>query len=88
MGARERPLTRTQASVLRFVCERIARDGCAPTYAEIGAHFGWSSLATVAEHLENLEMKGYIRRGINEPRGITVLVPFDEIGALPVERKS
>jgi SOS-response transcriptional repressor LexA len=87
LGAVQRPLTRVQADLLRFLGVAIARDGCAPSYREIAEAFGWRSLATVAEHLANLEEKGFIRREHNTERGITLLVPFDEIGTVPMERR-
>lgn len=87
LGASQRPLTKVQADVLRYVGAAIAREGCAPTFAEIAAAFGWTSLGTVHEHLGNLERKGYIRREPDAVRGITLLVPFDEIGTLPMETR-
>jgi repressor LexA len=55
-----------------FIDER----GYAPSFEEIAAAFGYSSLATVHEHLSNLERKGYIRKSYNESRSIEV-VPQD-----------
>jgi SOS-response transcriptional repressor LexA len=87
VGAQQLPLTKTQARVLKLLGERIARDGFAPTLAEMCAHFGWASQATASEHVGRLEAKGYIRRGIHgEQRAITILVAFDEIGGIAVER--
>lgn len=87
LGAREGPLTRTQAQLLRFLGEHITREGCAPTLDEMRRNFQWKSSATPAMHLDALEHKGYIRRGARgAARGITILVPFDEIGTVPVER--
>lgn len=85
VGAAQRPLTPIQASVLRYLSEQIAAHGSAPSFQEIADHFDYKSLATVHEHLSNLERKGYIRRSYNENRAITVLVPFDEIGSLTME---
>lgn len=87
LGAVQKPLTRVQAMLLRFIGNRIASDGCAPTLAEMGGAFGWTSSATASEHLEQLERKGYIRRTPVTERGITLLVSFDEIGTLPMERR-
>ncbi|HEX5831434.1 MAG TPA: transcriptional repressor LexA, partial [Gemmatimonadaceae bacterium] len=44
-----------------------------PCFEEIAAKFNYNSLATVHEHLSNLERKGYIRRGYNESRAIEIL---------------
>ncbi len=49
--------------------------GYAPSFEEIAEQFGFQSLATVHEHLTNLERKGYIQRAYNESRSIEVLPP-------------
>lgn len=69
------PLTRRQNDILAFLQEHIADHGYAPSFEEIAEHFGFQSLATVHEHLSNLERKGYIRRAFNESRSIEVLPP-------------
>ena len=64
-------------------CHRVdgIRDVDAPSFEEIAEHFGYQSLATVHEHLSNLERKGYIRRGYNESRAIEVLPKRGSSGA-------
>jgi repressor LexA len=74
-------LTRKQHEILNFVTEAIAANGFAPSFEEIAERFGYQSLATVHEHLSNLERKGYIRRGYNESRAIEVLPPRGSTGA-------
>ncbi len=74
-------LTRKQHEILNFVTEAIAANGYAPSFEEIAERFGYQSLATVHEHLSNLERKGYIRRGYNESRAIEVLPPRGNTGA-------
>lgn len=66
-------LTRRQQEVYAFVREFIARNGYAPSLEEIAAHFGLSSVATIHEHLSNLESKNMIRREFNRNRAIEVL---------------
>jgi len=68
-------LTRRQSEVLSYLQSQIADNGYAPSFEEIAEHFGFQSLATVHEHLTNLERKGYIRRSYNESRSIEVLPP-------------
>jgi repressor LexA len=65
-----RPLTRKQRALLDYCVSYRARHGYMPTLEEIAAFFGLSSLATVHEHLSNLERKGHIRRYPNLCRGI------------------
>jgi repressor LexA len=64
------PLTRRQREILSYLTEYIEDHQYAPSFEEIAAHFSFSSLATVHEHLTNLEQKGFIRRNHNESRAI------------------
>lgn len=66
-------LTRRQKQILDFVQHYLAENGYAPSFEEIAEHFSFRSLATVHEHLTNLERKGYIQRGHNESRAIEVV---------------
>lgn len=69
------PLTRRQSEILEFLRSHIGERGYAPSFEEIAERFAFQSLATVHEHLTNLERKGYIRRSYNESRSIEVLPP-------------
>ncbi len=69
------PLTRRQKQILDHIGEYIEEWGYAPSFEEIAEHFGYSSLATVHEHLSNLERKGYIRKAYNESRSIELVQP-------------
>ncbi len=74
------PLTKRQKEILDFIHDFIDQHGYAPSFEEIATSFGYSSLATVHEHLSNLERKGYIRKSYNESRSIE-MVPED--GTVP-----
>jgi repressor LexA len=67
------PLTKRQKEILDFVHVYIEEHGYAPSFEEIARAFRYSSLATVHEHLSNLERKGYIRKAYNESRSIEVV---------------
>jgi len=69
------PLTKRQSEILTFLQGYIRDHGYAPSFEEIAEQFGFQSLATVHEHLTNLERKGYIQRTHNESRAIEVLPP-------------
>jgi repressor LexA len=69
------PLTRRQSEILSYLQTHIQEHGYAPSFEEIAERFGFQSLATVHEHLTNLERKGYIRRSYNESRAIEVMPP-------------
>lgn len=64
------PLTKRQKQILDYIQSFIDDQGYAPSFEEIAQSFGYSSLATVHEHLTNLERKGYIRKSFNESRSI------------------
>ncbi|HKO16078.1 MAG TPA: transcriptional repressor LexA [Gemmatimonadaceae bacterium] len=67
------PLTKRQREILNYLTAYSEQYGYAPSFEEIAETFKYSSLATVHEHLTNLERKGYIRRSYNESRAIEIL---------------
>ena len=69
-------LTKRQREILTYLANYSEEHGYAPSFEEIATQFNYNSLATVHEHLTNLERKGYIKRAYNESRGIE-LVPSD-----------
>ena len=66
-------LTKRQREILSFLSEYNEANGYAPSFEEIASQFNYNSLATVHEHLSNLERKGYIKRSYNESRAIEIL---------------
>ena len=64
------PLTKRQKQILDYLKAFIDDHGYAPSFDEIRHEFGYTSLATVHEHLSNLERKGYIRRAYRESRSV------------------
>ena len=67
------PLTKRQRQILDYLTTYASGNGYAPSFEEIAEHFNYNSLATVHEHLSNLERKGYIKRSYNESRAIEIL---------------
>ncbi len=67
------PMTRIQREILDYLNTYNDENGYAPSFEEIASRFNYSSLATVHEHLSNLERKGYITKRHNEARAITIL---------------
>ncbi len=67
------PLTKRQREILDYLTSYIDEHGFAPSFEEIASAMKYGSLATVHEHLTNLERKGVIRRSYNESRSIEVL---------------
>lgn len=72
------PLTKRQRQILDYLTSYSSEHGYAPSFEEIAEYFNYNSLATVHEHLSNLERKGYIRRSYNESRAIEIL-PSDAL---------
>ncbi len=66
-------LTKRQKQILDFIQEFTDEKGYAPSYREIGQHFGLSSSATVAEHVQTLQEKGYLKTDPNEARSIEII---------------
>ena len=75
------PLTRRQRQILDYLKAYIEEHQYAPSFEEIAAHFSFSSLATVHEHLTNLERKGLIHRSHNESRSIELVPEPGQSGA-------
>jgi repressor LexA len=67
------PLTKRQREILDYLTAYCDQFGYAPSFEEIARNFNYNSLATVHEHLSNLERKGYIKRTYNESRAIEIL---------------
>jgi len=67
------PLTKRQREILNYLTTYAEQNGFAPSFEEIAENFAYNSLATVHEHLTNLERKGYIKRNYNESRAIEIL---------------
>ncbi|HEX2882627.1 MAG TPA: hypothetical protein VHO25_24070 [Polyangiaceae bacterium] len=65
-----RPLTKRQSEVLNKIASAIVLNGYPPTVRELADALGVASTNTVNDHLECLELKGFIRRdGSRERRG-------------------
>ncbi len=63
-------LTEIQKKILEFLIEQKVNRGYPPTLAEIAGFFGYRNRATVQQHLQAIEKKGYIKRNPGLSRGI------------------
>lgn len=68
-------LTERQRDVLRFIEERIASDGIAPTLQEIADAFEFRSTASAQKHVAHLERKGFLERRKHQKRGLVLAQP-------------
>lgn len=76
-------LTVRQKQIFDFVEEQISRKGVAPTHHEIAGRFKLSSVATVHEHLEALQEKGYIQKERGRARALSVHNPKSNSVSIP-----
>ena len=67
-----KPLTKRQNEVLRFISHHIESIGYPPTRNEISRHFGFRSPNAAESHLRALAHKGVIRIEAGHSRGITL----------------
>jgi len=63
-------LTEIQKNILDYLIEQIKGRGIPPTLAEVAKHFGYKNRATVQQHFQAIEKKGYIKKSHKLSRGI------------------
>jgi len=63
-------LTETQKNILDYLIDQIKGKGIPPTLADVAKHFGYKNRATVQQHLQAIEKKGYIKKNPKLSRGI------------------
>ena len=68
-------LTKRQREIYDYLRSFLEKHGYAPSLEEIASAFGLSSVATVHEHLSNLEAKGVLRRDANRSRALELTRP-------------
>jgi len=71
-------LTKRQKEILDFISRFIETHDYAPSYREIAEGMKLGSIATVAAHLDNLKMKGYLTKDFREARSLQLTPRWDE----------
>jgi len=66
----QKDLTAIQRSILDFLIDQIKGKGIPPTLADVAKNFGYKNRATVQQHFQAIERKGYIKRNPKLSRGI------------------
>lgn len=66
----QKELTEIQKSILDFLIDQIKGKGIPPTLADVAKHFRYKNRATVQQHFQAIEKKGYIRKSPKLSRGI------------------
>lgn len=69
----DQKLTKRQRQILDYLTEFSKKHGYAPSYREIGQHFGLSSTATIAGHIKSLQEKGFLKTDFNQARSIELI---------------
>jgi repressor LexA len=71
-------LTKKQKLILDFISNFIVSEGYSPSYREIAQQFNFSSVATVADHIQNLKNKGYLNSETNIARSLEINKQWEE----------
>ena len=77
-GRKMQPLTKRQKEILDFIAIYVNENGYAPSYREIAEYFGFSSLASVADHIQALKDKEALDNEFNVARSIQLTPQFEE----------
>ena len=65
--------TKKQQELLQFVDDFIKVHGYGPSYREIMRSLGYKSVSTVAIHIDQLIVKGYLEKTDNSARSLSVV---------------
>lgn len=65
--------TKKQQGLLVYIAEFIAEHGYSPSYREIMAGLNYTSVATVALHVNNLIKRGHVRKRDRSARSLEVV---------------
>ena len=69
----KRKITKKQQAVLDFLQDFTEEKGYSPSYREIQAGLGLSSVSAVAEHIDNMVEKGIVKKVPGAARSLEVL---------------
>ena len=79
-------LTERQEHILAFIEEYIKENSYPPTLREIGNQFGIVSTFGVQRHLDALNKKGFLNKGINTSRTLSLVRQSKDIEKDPFRR--
>lgn len=75
--------TKKQRELLSFIEQFVAEHGYGPSYREIMRGQNYSSVATVAAHVNNLIARGHLTKRDNSARSLEVVKQTGEASAAP-----
>jgi len=70
--------TKKQRELLNFIEQFIGEHGYSPSYREIMTGLNYTSVATVALHINNLIKRGHLRKRDHSARSLEVTTPGEE----------
>jgi hypothetical protein len=70
--------TKKQRELLTFIEQFIGEHGYSPSYREIMTGLGYTSVATVALHVNNLVKRGHLRKRDHSARSLEVTIPAND----------
>lgn len=68
-----RKITKKERQIIEFIESFILENSTSPTYREIASGIGLSSVASVAEHINNLIEKNVLKKTDGEARSLEIL---------------
>jgi SOS-response transcriptional repressor LexA len=69
--------TKKQQELLKFIAEFIAQHGYSPSYREVMSGLNYTSVATVALHINSLIKRGHVRKRDRSARSLEVVEPLE-----------
>jgi repressor LexA len=79
--------TMKQYHMMSYISDFIAMHGYGPSYREIMMGCGYTSVATVAEHIQNLVARGHLRKRDRSARSLEVLSMPEKVKEITKEVK-
>jgi repressor LexA len=79
--------TKQQKQMLDFITKYTAKHGISPSYREIAKELGYSSVSTVALHIDNLIERGYMIKRPHAARSLEA-IGTDELAVLKRAQKA
>jgi repressor LexA len=70
--------TKKQRELLTYIEQFIGEHGYSPSYREIMSGLNYTSVATVALHINNLIRRGHIRKRDHSARSLEVVAPSEQ----------
>lgn len=77
-------LTKRQKQILDFVKTSSKKNGYSPSLEEIAKHFKLNSVATIHEHMQRLQDKGYLKKQKNQKRSAELLRKTERMIQVPL----